>query len=1364
MNFAGGSYSTPSGSSADPVADGLLTITRASQGYAQNNAGAWTLFAANTLRRTDKGILIERKSTNVLNSQNSGAVASGAIGDTLVANLGTLPNQWSVVNFPSGLFYQVLAIDADSETNLPRLRLRVSGTAGADNQPSIRFCPSGASNSGAPAFATNDIIIGSCYARMYAGTHPGNMWFRTTFLNGSTTANVLYGTEFVTGISGNDNSGEGYVYVPPPASTPSAVQRYETPPANCYATIDNGRFQLEFNVRSGVFYDFTIDLMGVQLEKVPSMNHRATSPVFSASTATTWTAAVTAATSNTVASTTNIQIGQVVWGTGIVYGTMVTNIVGNTITFSKAITVSNGGTVRFIGGVREQDVPNGAGALLTMAQASTAGIKATTGPFGYKESFVTSFARGVPAVPGVVLPIVGINGSTALLQRETDGSISTAYGAAARTFKTFLGNYTTAARECGVSWNGTNLSLHSAAGGDYMTKASTATSITALNIGHKGGTDSLDGYLQSLVVTSAYGPNTQVGNIAADVIVYGAKPGGIVAAYRAKAEGRSVAIIGDWREHTVGGMQAGGLGFTDYVDAAKTYVTSGITGSGTNSMTLTDATGITKGVRITHGSIPNGTYVTNVSGNVITMSANTTASIASGSNVVFDVITVGSASAVLRCTSVGTTPVGATQIVLSHTDNMVVGANISQHLAETSIRYGTRITAIDTGTNTVTISQPLIAALSSGTLLKTWAPGGYGGLPRWVHTRVNKKARKADDELYGEPRHFRMVFEDMLTEMGISVYYSGGVDSVAKSGAKITSFTTASRTVSNAVCSAKTVTPKVVIGSDYEGDFLPLASISNTYGREANALYGENHNGFDSTTGPSNNGGGIHQPTLPDAGTAFNVDPWVTPGSPASGPLVGIHVSQVLATTGSGSGTTVGEYAYITADNQVYRWNGSAWALPTVGMADDYVQAYNFRLTLTKTAAMQQAIFSGTTGSLVTNGATTSSNVLNFADTSALAIGYGVFGTDIPYGTTITAKTSTTATISATVTVANGATISYLNPADFGFSAARAELFIRTIKAFSDAATAASRTFTAGMVSSATAGQWGLADFIQGKSGLSGLTGLFDCNNVGGIGLDYNGGNRGYLTASYMSRETIWRDHINHILMLWWVLQFYIDPTSRVPAALITEARLWGFHVWHYNDYIATEHPYFNPQLYVREGRRMLNPEFPSGDPAMTEEDICYADGVAPRDARTVGLMSYALDHHQMVRLPVYNGGNYTYWNEGGVVVFAGQSNGALGTVFGTNKRGPIAMAAIVPAETECSNYITTFHGAMSSVVFGGFRMEPSSMSMGESAGLLAAMAVESDIPVQDVTYGDDVTAGTFRYRLLNSTPAPTKPIVPLVN
>lgn len=55
-------------------------------------------------------------------------------------------------------------------------------------------------------------------------------------------------------------------------------------------------------------------------------------------------------------------------------------------------------------------------------------------------------------------------------------------------------------------------------------------------------------------------------SLSADVVVYGFTPAGVAAAFSAAQEGASVALIGGWRDYHLGGMMAGGLGTTDFID------------------------------------------------------------------------------------------------------------------------------------------------------------------------------------------------------------------------------------------------------------------------------------------------------------------------------------------------------------------------------------------------------------------------------------------------------------------------------------------------------------------------------------------------------------------------------------------------------------------------------------------------------------------------------------------------------------------------------------------------------------------------------------------------------------------------------
>jgi hypothetical protein len=101
----------------------LLTVTRASDGYAQDTAGAWALFGPNVARRTNRGLLVEEARTNsIRNNSMQGAVA-GVIGGG-----GALPTNWSWGG-GTGITLEVVAIG--TENGIDYLDLKLSGTTGS---------------------------------------------------------------------------------------------------------------------------------------------------------------------------------------------------------------------------------------------------------------------------------------------------------------------------------------------------------------------------------------------------------------------------------------------------------------------------------------------------------------------------------------------------------------------------------------------------------------------------------------------------------------------------------------------------------------------------------------------------------------------------------------------------------------------------------------------------------------------------------------------------------------------------------------------------------------------------------------------------------------------------------------------------------------------------------------------------------------------------------------------------------------------------------------------------------------------------------------------------------------------------------
>ena len=152
-----------------------------------------------------------------------------------------------------------------------------------------------------------------------------------------------------------------------------------------------------------------------------------------------------------------------------------------------------------------------------------------------------------------------------------------------------------------------------------------------------------------------------------------------------------------------------------------------------------------------------------------------------------------------------------------------------------------------------------------------------------------------------EPKAARAVFDQYLARAGIRIEFDRQLVSVRKEGTKILSLQTISST-DHAQQSRSTIRAKVFMDCTYEGDLMAMAGVSFTVGRESNEIYGETYNGVQMA---------IHH-QFPDG-----VDPYVVRGDKRSGLLWGISPA-TMAATGSG---------------------------------DKLVQAYNFRLCLTDSAA-----------------------------------------------------------------------------------------------------------------------------------------------------------------------------------------------------------------------------------------------------------------------------------------------------------------------------------------------------------------------------------------------------------------------------
>ncbi len=231
-----------------------------------------------------------------------------------------------------------------------------------------------------------------------------------------------------------------------------------------------------------------------------------------------------------------------------------------------------------------------------------------------------------------------------------------------------------------------------------------------------------------------------------------------------------------------------------------------------------------------------------------------------------------------------------------------------------------------------------------------------------------------------------------------------------------------------------------------------------------------------------------------------------------------------------------------------------------------------------------------------------------------------------------------------------------------------------------------------------------------------------DSNNHGGISMNLIGGNYSVLppdhpeywdwtTLSHEEREVVAARHRDWQLGLIWTLQNH----PRVPDDVKETYVGWGLPK---DEFVDNNHWPYN--IYVREGRRMIS------DFVMTENQILHNEDF-PQVEDSVGMGAYTMDSHNVQRV-VHEG---HVRNEGDVQRYIG------------GRAYPISYKSIVPAVGECENLLVPWCVSSTHIAFGSIRMEPVGMVLGQSAATAAVMAIDADLPVQEVDYE------TLRARLL---------------
>ncbi len=218
-----------------------------------------------------------------------------------------------------------------------------------------------------------------------------------------------------------------------------------------------------------------------------------------------------------------------------------------------------------------------------------------------------------------------------------------------------------------------------------------------------------------------------------------------------------------------------------------------------------------------------------------------------------------------------------------------------------------------------------------------------------------------------------------------------------------------------------------------------------------------------------------------------------------------------------------------------------------------------------------------------------------------------------------------------------------------------------------------------------------------------------DTNNRDGFSTDFIGQSWDYPEASYGEREKIIKAHRNYQQGLMWSLAYH----PRIPQKIRDIVSKWGTCKDEYERKDG-----WQQQLYIREARRMVS------EVVMTQH---HCEGLEVVED-PVGLAAYGMDSHHVQR---YVDANGFVQNEGNVQA----------KVAGPY---PISYRSIVPVKNECKNLLVPVCLSASHIGFGSIRMEPVFMVLGQSAATAAALAIDSDVPVQDIDY---VELKTLLYR-----------------
>lgn len=217
----------------------------------------------------------------------------------------------------------------------------------------------------------------------------------------------------------------------------------------------------------------------------------------------------------------------------------------------------------------------------------------------------------------------------------------------------------------------------------------------------------------------------------------------------------------------------------------------------------------------------------------------------------------------------------------------------------------------------------------------------------------------------------------------------------------------------------------------------------------------------------------------------------------------------------------------------------------------------------------------------------------------------------------------------------------------------------------------------------------------------------FDANN--GIGKQFSmglvGACNGWNEADEAGRARIWEAHKQYTLEM----HHFLSTDPAVPEALRQQMAEIGLCR---DEFAAYSH--WSPQLYVREGRRMI------GEYVVSQKDIMDA----PKQDDPIVVSSFPIDSHDCQRV-----GTQEMVTDEGTIMPVRMSGRRHGFPY------HIPYRAITPKAAECDNLLVPVALSCTHVGISSIRVEPTWMILGQSAGIAAAVSAKQNLTVQKLPY-----------------------------